>query len=89
MLDAFIERWLGPALIIIGVLGLLGASVMALGWFAPPPEPLPPGVTQRIVLPPPFVTPRLVFLLGLASLLFGMQLTRHFRRERDRSRPSV
>ena len=86
MLDAFIERWLGPALIVIGVLGLLGAGTMALGWFAAPPEPLPPGVTHRVVLPPPLDTSRLAVLLGVASLVVGIRITRHFARERETDR---
>ena len=90
MLDAFIERWLGPGLIVIGVLGLLSAGMMALGWFAPTPEPLPPGIAHRIALPPPLAMSRLAVLLGVGSLLVGIKITRHFARERatDRDHPS-
>jgi hypothetical protein len=88
MLDRFIERWLGPLLIASGGLGLLAACALALGWLAPPPTP-PPGGGMRIILGPRgalYEQPDLVAAVASLCLVVGVHLTRHFRRERARSR---
>ena len=83
------ERWLGPLLIALGGVGLLVGAAMYLGWIVPPRPPIPPGVDALLYVPRLRDEPELYLFGGLALLALGVNLTRHFRRERLRSRPSV
>jgi hypothetical protein len=85
MLDRFIERWLGPLLLVLGGLGLVAAAALERGWFAAPPEPLPPGVDLRVYLGfrgALYEQPGFVGSVAFLCLVVGFHLTRHFRRER-------
>lgn len=85
MLDRLIERWLGPLLLVLGTVGLVASAALALGWFAAPPEPLPPGIDTRVYVgyrSALYEEPSFVGSVAFLCLVVGTHLTRHFHRER-------
>lgn len=83
MIDRLVERWLGPALIVVGCVALGVAAALELGWISEPLPLPPPGVTTMLYLPALTYRPELYLTSGVALVLLGAQLARHFRRERQ------
>lgn len=89
MLDLFVERWLGRVLVVAGCLCLATSALLVVGWIEPQLPPTPPGITTLVYLRPMRYQPDLYLTGGLALVLIGIHLMRHFRRESQQSRPSA
>lgn len=82
MLDEFIERWSGYALIALGVLGVL-VSVAGYFFLLPPPFSMRPELAhavEREALRWTF-TSQMLGLFGLLCILWGRSILAYFRRD--------
>lgn len=88
MLDTFIERWSGPLLVALGIVAL---SYAVYGVVTTPGLAIPAEGPVRIIYGQR--DPREQFLIwgaaGVALLMIGARLGRHFRRERQSTERSA
>lgn len=87
MLDAFVERWLGPLLTVVGGAGLLLLFAISIGWLSRDRHPWLPQGAQHGMRPAQLRDDVELWLwLCLLLVTIGLTLMRHFSRERRAAR---